>query len=97
MMYIVHPNYIYKQVEASDLKDGLVFMLRSLCCHLFIIWLIWNQTYMESNVWCSQNMTNFPEVYWATDFLCNSKDPGCIFFEVAKISYLNFNPAIWEH
>lgn len=27
-MYIGHPNYIYKQLEASDLKDGLVFMLQ---------------------------------------------------------------------
>lgn len=27
MMYIVHPSYIYKQLEASDLKDRLVFML----------------------------------------------------------------------
>lgn len=39
MMQTGHPNYIYKQLEASDLKDGLlfIFMLWSLYFHIFII------------------------------------------------------------
>lgn len=36
MMHIGHPNYIYKQLEASDLKDGLVIMLWPLHCHLLL-------------------------------------------------------------
>jgi len=39
VMHIEHPNAIYQQLEASDLKDGLLvtFMLWSLYCHIFVL------------------------------------------------------------
>lgn len=96
-MHIGYPNYIYKQLEASDLKDGLlfIFMLWSLYCHLFIMLFVWSHTYMELNAGCSQNMSNFPKIYWVTDLVCNSKALlKCVFFRSNWVSYLNFNTTI---